>query len=73
MEMYTIDFKSIVSLSFDNARHALGSLYDGALALLQREGGPRVKTEAERRAENDRQRYNAQALAAGWQGLRFIK
>jgi hypothetical protein len=40
------------------------------LTLLSR-GDHRVETKIERRAENDRQRYNAQALASAWQGYRL--
>lgn len=71
MEMYSIGLKSIASLLIGNARQALGGLFGRPPPTGK--GGRGVRTGAERRAENDRQRYHAQALAACWQGTRYLK
>ncbi|HTX43729.1 MAG TPA: hypothetical protein VMC61_03285 [Methanocella sp.] len=73
MEMYTIGLKRIVSLSFVNISNALGGLYGAVRALLPEAGGHGAGTETERRAEDARQRYHAQALVTGWQGSRYSR
>jgi hypothetical protein len=71
MEMHASGIKNVL---YNYAYHVLDVFCRWALFLKREEPNHhRVKSVAERRAENDRRRSDAQALAAGWQGLRYLK
>ncbi len=71
MEMHATGLKNVL---YNYAYHVLDGLCRGALFLKRGASVHyRIKSDAEQRAENDRQRYNAQALAAAWQGLRYSR
>jgi hypothetical protein len=72
MVIYANSLKKAMALLFGHARHAVRGLCQGARPLLFKKDY-RAQTEIERRAEDDRRSYVAQALAAGWQGLRYLR
>ncbi len=69
MEMYYISFKRIVRPLLNKVSHALGGLSGKPLLA----NGLKRRNDAERIADNDRQRYYAQALAGSWQGSRYLR
>lgn len=74
MEMHVIGLKNVLMLLYNYANHKLDGFCRRALFLKTGVSGHYgVKTEAERRAENDKQCYHAQALAASWQGSRYFR
>ena len=72
MEMYTRRNNNTLQSAYDHFAHAV----DGMVALLRpalRAGGGRIKTEAEKQAENRKACYEARAMAGTWQGPRYFR
>ncbi len=73
MEMGVIDVKDVPGLLYGHTIRALNGCCLWARALLLKtDGCHSIRSEAERRAENARQNYSAQALAS-WQAFRFMR
>ena len=75
MEMYTRKEKNTLQVVYDH----IGRAVHGSLATLRSaltvdsRGEVKVKTEAERQAENRKQCYEARAMAGTWQGPRYYR
>ena len=75
MEMYTRKEKNALQVVYDH----IGEAVDNTLAMVRSalktgsRGEVRVKTEAERQAENRKRCYEARAMAGTWQGPRYFR
>lgn len=71
MEMQVIDPKNVPQSLYIYAYNAFMGLYARTRSSFIKDVTREHKTEAERRAWGEKQRYDAQALAACWQGYRL--
>ena len=75
MEMYTRKEKNALQVVYDHISRAVDNSLALARSILKAgsRGRVRVKTEAERQAENRKRCYDAQAMASAWQGPRYFR
>ena len=73
MEMYTKRDNNGLKLAYDRIGRAIGHCRAILRSMLGFGSGGdlRIKSEAERQAENRKRCYEAQAMAATWQGTRY--
>jgi len=75
MEMYTRKEKNALQAVYDHIGQAIDSSLETIRSMLKAgsRGEARVKTEAERDAENRKRCYEARAMAGTWQGPRYYR
>ena len=75
MEMYTRKEKNALQFVYDHVGQAVNDSLAAVRSVLRTgsRGEVRVKTEAERQAENRKRCYEARAMAGTWQGPRYYR
>jgi hypothetical protein len=75
MEMYTSRKKNAMGLAYHYISHTVDSIRVRVHSIINTgiSGGHRVKSGPERQAESVKRYYEAQAMAATWQGPRYFR